>query len=112
MARARALLPLPTSPPRTTRSPRRNPPPSSLSRLGNPLGTVSIGVAPSATASTRPSRSERGEMSVPRVIVQDRVPDLGGARKLTAPALLDALAALDHADGDILSRAAARAVSA
>src|SRR5476649_189810 len=81
MASARALLPLPTSPPSTMRSPRRKPPPRSLSRLENPDGTVSMGSAPSATASTRPSRSDRGEMSAPRGIPQDRARPQRGARK-------------------------------
>src|SRR5471032_460682 len=81
MASARALLPLPTSPPSTMRSHRRKPPPRSLSRLENPDGTVSMGSAPSATASTRPSRSDRGEMSAPRGIPQDRARPKKGARK-------------------------------
>ena len=67
-ASARADFPLPTSPPRTTKSPRRNPPPSDLSMLGKPHESVSRGGDPSLTASTRDNRTESGEMSVLRVI--------------------------------------------
>src|SRR5215469_4005741 len=63
MPKASADLPLPTSPPRTTRPPVRSPPPSILSTVGNPVGTVSPAGAPSARASIRRNSCERGEMS-------------------------------------------------
>src|SRR5688572_33268134 len=71
MAREKADLPLPTSPPRTTRSPRRTPPPRILSRLGNPVAIVSGDSAPSATASARTRTCEIGEMSLLRAMRQD-----------------------------------------
>jgi len=49
MARPRADLPLPTSPQSTTRSCRRNPPPSVRSSEGNPVGTVSGAIPPGGT---------------------------------------------------------------
>ncbi len=66
IARASALLPLCTSPPSTTRSPRRTPPPSHLSMLGKPVAYASRPWSPSAALSTRRITRARGEISVGR----------------------------------------------
>lgn len=64
--KASADLPLPTSPPSTTRSPRRMPPPSQRSTLGKPVATVSPDGCPSEARSTRFMTREIGEMSFGR----------------------------------------------
>ena len=80
IASAKALLPVPTSPPSTMRSPRRSPPPRRRSSVGKPVGILSAADCPSAIASVRLSSSaSRG--SSWGVVISEKLRTDGEARE-------------------------------